>query len=925
MDYCPKCGAELADDALEGLCESCLLAGGFEATLTSGEAPEQDDPTALESNAFGPYQILRVLGEGGMGTVYLAQQTQPIRRQVALKVIKPGIDTRQILARFENERQALALMNHPNIASVYDAGTDNDRPYFVMEYIDGVPISEYCDIHRLSTKERLELFIPVCHAVLHAHQKGVIHRDIKPSNVMVMEKDGRPIPKVIDFGIARAIDQRALESQMFTNFGQFVGTPEYISPEQADVVTNDIDTTSDVYSLGVLLYELLVGTLPFPLAKLREAGLAELLRIIREEEAPTLLSKLTEMGENATAVAERRRTDPASLRRQLMGDLNWIVLKAVEKDRHRRYLSVSDLAADILRYLEDQPVQASPPSRVYRARKFVRRHRTAVLTLWLWSTVVVLVLAASLYLRWLVLKTPVPTFDQLTYRRGYVLAARFSPDGQTVVFSAQWPHEPMTIFSMRPGSRESRPLDLPAGRILSVSSTGEMAVLLGTHAAPGNLARVPLSGGVPSEILENVNDADWSPDGTKLAVSHTVAGKNRIEYPIGTVLYESVGFPPLSLHVAPKGDQLAFFEYDNAVGDFAVTLLDLHGNKRVLSRGWRGEGNLAWSPKGDEIWFGADRAGANAALHAVSLKGNERSLVETSTLMALDDVTRDGRILTESTDSRVGISALPPGETQERDLSWFDASRIWDISSDGKTILFVELRYGQQRNFAIYVRKTDGSPAVHLGDGNRPALSPDGKWVACIVSDGTRTKLTLLPTGAGEARSIGATEMHYERVEWFPDGQRLLFTGNEPNRPPRTFIQDLQGGKPVSITREGTVATAISPDQKYATMVRAGKLTLTPIAGGEPREVAWVEAGQSVVRWSGDGQSLFLKKLEEPAFLKISRLDIATGRQQLWRELKTPDPVGVNIREVMMTPDGASYAYSFVRDIATLFLVGGLR
>jgi len=315
-----------------------------------------------------------------MGTVYLAQQTHPIRRQVALKVVKPGMDTRQILARFEYERQALALMNHPNIARVYDAATEKDRPYFVMEYIDGTPITEYCDSHRLNTEERLELFMPVCQAVHHAHQKGVIHRDIKPSNVLVMEQDGRSVPKVIDFGIAKATDQRAVESSMFTLFGQFVGTPEYISPEQADVVTNDVDTTSDVYSLGVLLYELLVGAVPFELTKLREAGLAELLRIIREEEAPTLSSKLTKMGESAAAVAERRRTDPASLRRQVTGDLNWIVLKAVEKDRHRRYPSVSDLAADIRRYLEDQPVQASPPGRVYRARKFVRRHRAAVLT-----------------------------------------------------------------------------------------------------------------------------------------------------------------------------------------------------------------------------------------------------------------------------------------------------------------------------------------------------------------------------------------------------------------------------------------------------------------------------------------------------------------------------------------------------------------
>jgi serine/threonine protein kinase len=349
--------------------------------MPSGETfPATDPQQALEYDSFGPYTILRVLGEGGMGTVYLAEQTQPIHRQVALKVVKSGMDTRQILARFSYERQAVAMMDHPNIAHVYDAGaTEKGRPYFVMEYIDGAPITDYCDSRRLTTEERLELFVPVCSAVQHAHQKGVIHRDLKPSNVLVTEQDGRPLPKVIDFGVAKATGHEACDMTMLTQFGQFVGTPEYISPEQADVVTNDVDTSSDVYSLGVLLYELLVGAVPFDRLTLRKAGLAEVLRIIREEEAPPLHAKLTAMGQTASEIAARRRTDPLTLRRQVAGDLNWIVLKAVEKTRQRRYPSVSELSADIHRHLEDRPVLASPPSRAYRVRKYVRRHRIGVL------------------------------------------------------------------------------------------------------------------------------------------------------------------------------------------------------------------------------------------------------------------------------------------------------------------------------------------------------------------------------------------------------------------------------------------------------------------------------------------------------------------------------------------------------------------
>jgi serine/threonine protein kinase/tetratricopeptide (TPR) repeat protein len=315
-----------------------------------------------------------------MGTVYLAKQREPIRRLVALKVVKLGMDTSQVLARFASERQSLAMMDHPNIARIFDAGaTSRGRPYFVMEYIQGVAITQYCDRKRMTTRERLALFLAVCRAVQHAHQKGVIHRDLKPSNVLVTEQDDTPVPKVIDFGIAKATDKWAVENTLLTQFGQIVGTPEYASPEQADTMAGVIDEASDVYSLGVLLYELLIGAVPFDTATLRNAGLAEMLRIIREEEAPSLPRKLTSMGAAAAEIAARRRTDPVSLRRLVGGDLNSIAMKALEKARERRYASVSDLAADIHRHLEHRPVLASPPGTLYRARKFLRRHRLPAL------------------------------------------------------------------------------------------------------------------------------------------------------------------------------------------------------------------------------------------------------------------------------------------------------------------------------------------------------------------------------------------------------------------------------------------------------------------------------------------------------------------------------------------------------------------
>lgn len=444
MPVCPQCGAEGESDAA-GLCALCLMVGAFDTETGVTLSPSGDDTlpagrqTQTAADGFGPYRILKVLGEGGMGTVYLAEQSEPIRRQVALKVVKPGMDTSQVLARFNNERQTLAMMDHPNVARIFDAGaTPGGRPYFAMEYIEGVSITEYCDSRRLTTRQRLELFLPVCRAVQHAHQKGVIHRDIKPSNVLVMEQDGQPSPKVIDFGIARATDQRSLEFTLFTQFGQMVGTPEYMSPEQADVVGGDIDTRSDVYSLGVLLYEVLIGAVPFEAALLRRAGLAELLRIIREEAAPPLSKRFTTLGRTVTDVAARRRTDPATLRRQLAGDLNWISMKVLEKKRERRYASVADLAADIQRHLDNQPVLAGPPGMFYRAGKFIRRRKAAVSIASAAVIVTLLAAGSALFYRrserlhW-VREQAIPKITQLKNENKPVAAVRLLRQAQDVL------------------------------------------------------------------------------------------------------------------------------------------------------------------------------------------------------------------------------------------------------------------------------------------------------------------------------------------------------------------------------------------------------------------------------------------------------------------------------------------------------------
>ena len=383
------CGGDLAlRQRIDRLLMRHQQGDSFLESCGSAPAATVDQPMfERPGTAIGPYKLIQQIGEGGMGTVYMAQQTEPVKRTVAVKIIKAGMDTRQVIARFEAERQALALMDHPNIAKVLDAGTtgvdpggvSHGKPYFVMELVKGVSITRYCDEHRLTPRQRLELFIPVCQAVQHAHQKGIIHRDLKPSNILIAQYDGRPVPKVIDFGVAKAAGQQLTDKTLVTGFGSLIGTLEYMSPEQAEINQLDIDTRSDIYSLGVVLYELLTGSTPLDRKRLKHAAFTEMLRIIREDEPQKPSTRLSDSTDSLPSISAQRLMEPAKLTRAIRGELDWIVMKALDKDRSRRYETANAFAVDVQRSLDDEPVQARPPSARYRVGKFVRRNRGPVL------------------------------------------------------------------------------------------------------------------------------------------------------------------------------------------------------------------------------------------------------------------------------------------------------------------------------------------------------------------------------------------------------------------------------------------------------------------------------------------------------------------------------------------------------------------
>jgi eukaryotic-like serine/threonine-protein kinase len=852
---------------------------------------------------LGAYEIVAPIGSGGMGEVYRARDAK-LNRDVAIKVLPDRLSKdASALSRFEREAQAVAALSHPNIMAIHDFGSEQGVVYAVTELLEGATLRDRLNDGALNPRKAIEYGVQIVRGIAAAHERGIVHRDLKPENIFVT-KDG--VVKILDFGLAKSADAaNPAETKLAeTTPGTVLGTVGYMSPEQ--VRGQNVDQRTDIFSFGAILYEMLTGRRAF-----KGDSQVETMNAILKEDPP-----------------EFSEVNPG-----LPSSFDRIIRRCIEKQPAERFHSAHDLAISLEALSGGANASTSSTNAAALAAMAAPARRFKTLPV---AAAVLLVGAAAFFAGRLMFRPPIataPEYQRLTYRRGPVLSLAIAPDGATIVYSARWDGTPKQLYSTRPGSPESLALPYVKADIVSISSTGELAIVsnrkaIRAYSQPGTLARAPLSGGAARDLLENVQDADWLPDGTNLVVTHVVDGRYHLEFPIGKSVYETGGWLSHP-RVSPDGKLVAFLDHPLMGDDRGfLAVVDASGKVRRLSGEYSSTQGLAWLRSGKEVWFtGADK-GSGRGLQAATLDGTVRSVIRVPSNLLLGGISANGDVLLSSDSARRGIVGLAPGESTERDLSWLDWSQPIALSSDGKFVLTTEEGDGGGNEYAVYLRKTDGSPAVRLGPGEALALSPDGKWVIAQPQTPGPSQLVLLPTGAGTARPLTHDDITHLTAAFMPDGKRFIFTGFQPGKPPRTWIQDLGGGAPKPVTPDGVQSTLITPDgTKLWSKGDGGVRRLYPVDGSAPEVVKFVEAADGMLGFAADGHSVFVARTGDGGTAQISRLDLTNGT-------RTPIRVITPLREslgnggigsILITPDGKSYVYGYGVTVSDLYLVKGLK
>ena len=849
---------------------------------------------------LGPYEILAPLGAGGMGEVYRARDEQ-LEREVAIKVLPADLaEDANRLARFEREAKAVASLSHPNILAIHHFGREGTVTFAVTELVDGDTLEELIESGGVPQRKAIDYCRQIANGLAAAHEKGVVHRDVKPANVIV-NREGRV--KILDFGLAKLnpvtadteAPTMAAASGAGTAPGAVLGTVGYMAPEQ--VRGQEADHRADIFSLGAILYELLSGERAF-----RAESAVETMSAILKEDPPELSSAV----ENVPAGLEA------------------VVQHCLEKNPEERFQSARDLA-----FALDSASRVSQSGlRAVEADLPRQKRRLS----WVWAAGLALVmlaigLATGSRLMRSELVSP-PTFDNLTFRRGAVFTGRFAPDSRSVIYGAAWEGSPLNLFTTQIGSPGSRSLDLGEADVLSISPDGELAISIGRRfvagfETSGTLARVSLAGGAPRVLLDDVHEADWGPDGEDMAVARLLDGRYRLEYPIGEVLYETDGWIG-EMRVSPDGERVAFVHHpvrgDN-IG--TVAIVDLEGN--VTTTETQGAQGLAWTPDGREIWVAWGRA-----IRALPADGGEsRRVWSGASGIRLLDIDSSGRLLVAPHSLRREMAGRAPGG-EEIGLSWFNWTGPRDLSVEGRTVLFDEGNTGDEEGYWVFMRGTDGSPAVRLGSGVGIALSPDGQQVLLIRYPFTEPKLFLVPVGAGEEREIDVGDIRLQPLAmWQPSGRGFVFAGAMEGEGTRLFHKSLESGEVRPVTPPGVELNepkSLSPDgQSVVVRSPEGKLTRYAIDGGEGTPVLGEHPEDFPIRFDETGEFLYVLqfgRLPSPVY----KIDLATGERTLLRELSPSDPAGVfDVDKLFMTADGSAYVYSYRRFLSELMVVDGLK